>query len=447
MSSFFRPDSEQVLDVTELTRQIKIQLEGSFTQLWVQGEVSNLRIQSSGHIYFSLKDSKSQLPCVLFARDAAQQGFVIADGMMLTLFGNLSLYEPHGRYQLIAKIALQNGQGNLQLEFERLKQKLFSEGLFDKECKQALPKLPKRIAVVTSPTGAAIRDFLSILQRLSYKGEVVIFPSRVQGKKAATELAQMFERVIASDGFDLVVITRGGGSIEDLWPFNDEALARAISNCPLPTISAVGHEIDHVLTDYVADKRAETPSAAAELIASLYLEAETKLLNAKERLLEQIKFDMTNWSQHLEGLKNKMQLIDPKRKVQMLGMKLDDLENQLGQSLKTRLGECQTQLGRALHGLIKHHPRNRVALSHQSLDNFDKRLSRAVQTVAKTKLRRIAHLQKRLENSSFQATLRRGYSILKRDDGSIIDRARSGKKQDRITAHLQDGELPLKVIQ
>ena len=238
MDFLFRPKSEQVLSVTELTRQIKVQLEETFIQIWVRGEVSNLRRQSSGHVYFSLKDSESQLPCVLFARDAIQQGFDLADGMAVVLFGNLSVYEPHGRYQLIAKIVLQSGQGQLQMEFERLKRKLAAEGLFEKERKQPLPILPRRIAVITSPTGAAIRDFLRILQRRNYRGEVVIFPARVQGKEAPKELAQMFEYAAASKGFDLIVLTRGGGSIEDLWAFNDENLAFKVANCTLPVISA-----------------------------------------------------------------------------------------------------------------------------------------------------------------------------------------------------------------
>ncbi|HBR94896.1 MAG TPA: exodeoxyribonuclease VII large subunit, partial [Opitutae bacterium] len=273
LNNLLPPTAEQVLKVTALTRLIKGQLEENFSRVWVQGEISNLRKQSSGHIYFSLKDAGSQLPCALFARDTARQDFELKDGMEVQLLGDISVFEPHGRYQLIAKVAIQSGQGRLQMEFERLKRKLATEGLFDAERKQALPALPRKIAVITSPTGAAVRDFLRILRRREFAGEVVILPSKVQGQGTAQEVTNMLEYAGASQGFDLVVLTRGGGSIEDLWAFNKEQVARAVADCPIPVISAIGHEIDTVLTDYAADQRAETPSGAAELISSLYIEA------------------------------------------------------------------------------------------------------------------------------------------------------------------------------
>ena len=446
MNLLFRPDSEQVLSVTELTRQIKVQLENCFTQLWVQGEVSNLRRQSSGHIYFSLKDSGSQLPCVLFARDAIQQDFDLADGMEVMLFGNLSIYAPHGRYQLIAKIALKSGQGQLQLAFEHLKRKLAAEGLFEKKRKQPLPTVPTRIAVITSPTGAAIRDFLSILQRRHYKGEVVILPVRVQGKEAAEELTQMLEYAAASDTFDLAVLTRGGGSIEDLWAFNNETLVRSIAKCPLPVISAVGHEIDNVLTDYVADKRAETPSAAAELISSLTLDAEQQLHKMQKALLDAVQSKLSNQNRHLDKLQSRMHFITPQRQVQMLGMQLDELENRLGQSLKKRLSQGHAQLAHASQKFAECHPRNRINLEHRSLSNLEHRLRRAVLATAHSKKEHLLYLRKRLENSNLQSTLRRGYAILRDNEGNIIDSAQIGKTHDQITARLQDGELPLKVL-
>ena len=446
MDSLFRPNSEQVLNVTELTRQIKVQLEENFVQIWVRGEVSNLRRQSSGHVYFSLKDSESQLPCVLFSRDAIQQGFDLANGMEVMLFGNLSVYEPHGRYQLIAKIALQSGQGQLQLEFERLKRKLAAEGLFEEERKRQLPILPRRIAVITSPTGAAIRDFLRILQRRNYRGDIVVFPARVQGNEAPKELAKMLEYAAASDGFDLIVLTRGGGSIEDLWAFNNEALARKVADCPLPVISAVGHEIDAVLTDYVADKRAETPSAAAELISSLALETEQRFQELQSKLLDRIQYELSERNRNLNELQTKMRLMTPQKQVQMLGMRLDDLENRLSQSLKARLGQERTQLARASQRLAEHHPRNRIGLASQSLGNLKHGLRRALQVAVHSKKEHMLHLQKRLENSSLKATLRRGYAVLKDNEGTIIDSADKGLEHDRITAYLQDGELPLKVL-
>jgi exodeoxyribonuclease VII large subunit len=446
LDNLISPASEQVLKVTELTRQIKTQLEGRFTQIWVQGEVSNLRQQSSGHVYFSLKDAGSQLPCVLFARDAAQQSFQLENGMEVLLYGSLSVYAPHGRYQLITTMVIRSGQGRLQLEFERLKQKLMTEGLFDQQRKQPLPLLPMRIAVVTSPSGAAVRDFLRILRRRNYKGEVVIFPTRVQGNGAEKEIAAMLEYAGASKDFDLVVITRGGGSIEDLWAFNEEILARAVGACPLPVISAVGHEIDTVLTDYVADQRAETPSAAAELISSLAIAAEQRLQQSESKLLDWIETGISARRQSLDAVQAKMNIIAPERQVEMLGMKLDDLENQLSHFLQTRLNFEYTKLAKHSQCLAEHHPRIQINLARQALKNLDQRLTRAAKVDAQTKNEHLLHLQKRLENSSLKATLRRGYAVIKNTDGTIISSAQSGHEEDQLIAQLNDGEIALKVL-
>ena len=447
LGTLFSPDSEQVLKVTELTLQIKAKLEGHFTQLWVQGEVSNLRQQSSGHVYFSLKDAESQLPCVLFSRDAGQQGFQIEDGMEILIFGSLSVYAPHGRYQLIAKVVLQGNQGRLQMEYERLKRKLAAEGLFEKELKQPLPVFPTRIAVITSPSGAAIRDFLRILQRRNYRGKVTILPARVQGKEASKEISSMLEYVETHNEFDLVVITRGGGSIEDLWAFNEEALARRVAACKTPVISAVGHEIDTVLTDYVADQRAETPSAAAELISSIALETEQRLATAQKRLFEQINTKLSVLKEKLARLQAKMDIIAPQRQIEILGMKLDDLENKLSQSLQVRLTRESGRLAQISTKLSERHPRNRIRLAHQMLENFTHSLERAVQVTLNTKSEHLLHLQKRLDNSSLNATLQRGYAVLKDREGKIVSSAREGRHFDQLTAQLQDGELKLKVFE
>lgn len=440
------PTAEQVLNVSELTRQIKAQLETRFTQIWVQGEVSNFRRQSSGHVYFSLKDAGSQLPCVLFARDAAQQGFQLQDGMEIQLFGSLSVYAPHGRYQLIAKIIIQSGQGRLQLAFERLKQKLAAEGLFASERKRPLPALPMRIALLTSPSGAAIRDFLRILRRRHYNGQIVIFPTRVQGSAAAKEIATMLEYAGADPRFDLIVITRGGGSLEDLWAFNEEILARAVAACPLPVISAVGHEIDMVLTDYAADQRAETPSAAAELISSRIIDATQGLAQAAENLLYRIETGLAGCRQQLVELQARIHRIAPEHQIEILGMRLDDLENRLHQCLQVRLTHEQAKLAQYSQGLAEHHPRIKTSLAHQSLKHMDRRLTLAAEVAASSKHEQLLYLQKRLENSSLNATLRRGYAILKNVDGAIVGSAQNAQREDRLSAHFKDGEVALQVV-
>ena len=443
MDDLLAPAPDDVLAVTDLTRRIKRILEGEIGRVWVRGEVSNLRRQSSGHVYFSLKDDGSQLPCVLFARDAARQSFQLSDGMELVLFGELSVYAPHGRYQLIAKVAIQSGEGRLQLEFERLKRKLAAEGLFDAERKRELPTLPRRIAVITSPTGAALRDFLRILSRRGYAGEIVVFPARVQGKEAPVEIRGMLAHAAASEGFDLIVLTRGGGSIEDLWAFNDEALARAVVDCPIPVISAVGHEIDHVLTDYAADRRAETPSGAAELISSVYLDAGQRLGEATQSLCRAFESMLRSISQAQERLNARLQMIAPQRQVELRGMELDEYENRLRHSLQLQLRAHHDKAAHLDGQLQTHHPSSRIALHRQSLRHAAASLRHAFKNQKQAKDQRLRFAQQRLENSSLQSTLQRGYSILEDEKGRILDEAAKARAAQSVRARMKDGVVEL----
>lgn len=444
LDNLLTPDPSEVLQVSDLTRQIKRQLEGQFRGFWVRGEVSNLRKQASGHIYFSLKDAGAQLPCVLFARDANRQSFELSAGMELTLFGDISVYEPHGRYQLIVKIAIQSGEGRLQLEFERLKRKLNSEGLFATERKSPLPTLPQRIAVITSPTGAAIRDFLRILQRRNYCGEVIVLPARVQGKEAPAELRHMLKYAIASQpNFDLIVLTRGGGSIEDLWAFNDEALARAIADCPIPVLSAVGHEIDHVLSDYVADERAETPSGAAERISSLYLASRQQLDSARKQLHQFTHYCLDQANRQLDQLQGRMHILAPERQVQLRSMQLDDLEHQLTTTLNKRIATEKERLSARANQLTQVHPSTRIQLAQQELDASKHRLDQGLHASLRHQTEHLEHLAKRLENSGLQATLKRGYSILSAQDGRIIDSSKKIPQNEPLSAKFHDGKATL----
>ena len=264
---------ERVASVGEFTRRIKVLLETGIRPGWVRGEVSNLRQQASGHVYFSLKDSEAQLSAVMFRGDAARQSLKLRDGQQVLVYGEINVYEVRGSYQLIVRVVVEDGVGRLQQEFEALKQKLADEGLFDPAKKKPLPEMPATVGFITSPTGAAVQDFLRILIRRGWRGRVVILPAKVQGEGAADEIAAMLQQAEVLGIFDLLVIGRGGGSLEDLWAFNEEPLVRAVAACTVPVISAVGHEIDFTLSDFVADVRAETPSAAAELISSHFVEA------------------------------------------------------------------------------------------------------------------------------------------------------------------------------
>ncbi|MGE9291163.1 MAG: exodeoxyribonuclease VII large subunit, partial [Puniceicoccales bacterium] len=260
---------ESALGVTELTRSLKTLIEDRYPAVWVRGEISNLRKQASGHCYFSLKDAGSQISAVLFRGNALRSECQPEDGRQVLAFGELSVYEPRGTYQIIARELIEDGIGKLQREFERLKKMMRAEGLFDDSRKKALPALPLKVGVITSPSGAAIRDMISVFQRMDWPGNLRIFPSAVQGAAAIPALVRQIERAGSMEELDLLVLARGGGSLEDLWCFNDEKVARALADCPVPTISAIGHETDVVLTDFIADLRKETPTGAAEWVSSV----------------------------------------------------------------------------------------------------------------------------------------------------------------------------------
>ena len=447
LDDLIRPPADHLLSVTGLTRQIQTLLKGSFRQIWVQGEISSLQKQSSGHIYFSLKDATSRLPCVLFARTAANQSFELRDGMEVQLLGDLSVYEPHGRYQLIVRIAIESGIGQRQVEFEQLKHKLAAEGLFDRERKKELPLLPSRIAVITSSTGAAIRDFLQILKRRNYCGDVVIFPSLVQGKGAASEIEAMLKKAAEfTPAFDLAVITRGGGSIEDLWSFNEESLARAVAACPIPVISAVGHEIDNVLTDYAASTRAETPSGAAELISSLYLYTTERFKTARKNLFLSGKSGMTGKQHFFHHLSARMQVITSARQLEHCSIRLDDLKNRLCYSLKEKLANRRNRIDHYVAARLKeHHPKVRFRLAEKTIAITNERFQYNVTQFIKQHAFHLEQLDKRLESNHLKATIKRGYAILKKTDGTILTSAKATLKNKTITAQFHDGEIDLKI--
>src|SRR6266403_1471667 len=288
----------QVLSVTELTHRVKDLLEERFPSVWVEGEISNVRSPSSGHIYFTLKDSGAQLAVVLFRGVAVKVGFKLKDGLQVIAFGDISVYEKSGQYQLVARRLLPKGLGALQLAFEELKQRLAKEGLFDSARKKPIPALPQRIGLVTSPTGAAIRDFLNIIGRRFPNVHIIIHPVRVQGEGAAQEIADAIDEFNALHAsrrlpLDVLIVTRGGGSLEDLWAFNEEVVARALARSNIPTISAVGHEIDFTIADFVADLRAPTPSAAAELVVKSKDEYCALMREYEKRLIKDLRLRLS----------------------------------------------------------------------------------------------------------------------------------------------------------
>ena len=276
--------SSDIWTVGQLTKKIKYLLENQFQPFWIKGEISNLRVQPSGHRYFIIKDSISQIKAVYFKGDFNGSNYVPSDGDECIAYGNLTVYEPRGDYQFRVKYLMQEGTGLLKHKFDKLKEKFLAEGLFDKDRKKTLPNLPKRIAVVTSIKGAAVQDFLSILKKRNWSGEITIFPSLVQGLNAPDDIIKSIKKIEELKQHDLIIVTRGGGSTEDLWSFNDELLVRTLADCKIPTISAVGHQTDFVLTDFVADYRAETPSAAAEWITTKFISLKEDIQNFQAKI-------------------------------------------------------------------------------------------------------------------------------------------------------------------
>lgn len=335
-----------ILTVSQLTSMVKGILEENFALVWVEGEVSNLRTPSSGHIYFTLKDENSQIRVVMFRGQGRFLKFRIEDGLHLIIRGSLTVYEARGEYQILADYMEPAGIGALQLAYEQLKEKLAKEGLFDQARKRPIPAVPKKVGIITSPTGAAIRDMLHILDRRFANLHVLISPVRVQGAEAPPEIIQAIRDLNTIKDLDAIIVGRGGGSIEDLWAFNDEGVARAIYDSKVPVISAVGHETDFTIADFVADLRAPTPSAAAELVVQNKADLEERLEGLYKRLCHAMKGRMNLLSTHLRMLEGRMRT--PLDMVRQMSQRLDDLTIRLNISMKQTLEFSKRKLEREM---------------------------------------------------------------------------------------------------
>lgn len=412
-----------VISVGEFTRRVKRLLEDGMPAGWVRGEVSNLKTQGSGHVYFSLKDAGATLSAVLFRGDAARQSVVLRDGLQVVVFGQLSVYEPRGQYQLVVRAVVEDGVGRLQREFEALKRRLAEEGLFAPERKRALPEMPRTIGFVTSPTGAAVQDFIQILRRRSWRGRLVILPAKVQGEGAAAEMAAMLRAAEALGMFDLLVIGRGGGSLEDLWAFNEEPLVRAVAACTVPIISAVGHEIDITLCDFAADLRAETPSAAAELISSRFIACVERVTRAAERLGREVEAGAEAARRRLEHAGSRLRLLTPAALVERGYLRVDDQRNRLEAALHRSVRERRHALTQRAAAFARVSPEMRIRLESQ----------------------RLLGLWKRLEAASPASVLNRGFVILRDGAGQPVLRRRALAAGARVSAEFADGRASLTV--
>ena len=418
-TSLTSEDAGRIRSVTEFTREVKELLEGGLRPGWVRGEVSNLRAQASGHVYFSLKDAGAQLSCVLFRGDAARQTVPLKDGLQLLVYGEISVYEARGQYQLIVRAVIDHGTGRLQQELDKLKQKLAAEGLFDAGRKQPLPRLPRCVGFITSPTGAAVQDFIRILARRGWTGRLVVLPAKVQGEGAAAEIVAMLRTAETLGIFDLLVVGRGGGSIEDLWAFNEELLVRAVAACGVPVISAVGHEIDYTLCDFAADVRAETPSGAAELISSNYLDCTERFARAGESIAGAVDSAVARAEEKLDHARSRLRLLSPAAALEQNALRLDDLGNRLGAALRASVQLHREALGTTRARLANASPEKRVQLESH----------------------RLLSLWKRLESASPASVLKRGYAIVRDADGRPVSRAKGLTPGCPLVTEFHDGTV------
>ena len=432
---FSPAETRKVLSVSELTQTVRALLEKQISTLWVSGEITNLRAQSSGHIYFTLKDVGAQLNCVLFSREKISQRALLADGQKVLLQGDLTVYEARGQYQLIVRAVELQGVGALQVAFEKLKQKLTAEGLFAPERKRPLPRYPRRIGLVTSPTGAAIRDVLHVIQRRNPGLEIILAPARVQGSGAAEEIAEAirrlneFSRDQGTDAqldthLDLILVTRGGGSLEDLWAFNEEVVARAIFESTVPIVSAVGHEIDFTIADFVADVRAATPSAAAEIITEHYVASREFISEASSRLRRATRRGLDSAAENFDNLAARLARLHPRRRLDESLQRLDDLQFGLLRNLKSAV---------RARGLV--------------LDNVAGRFLRAKPSLRlKQRREALRQLERRLNSLGPEQVLARGYSItLDASTGKVLRDAGRVKPGQKLKTRLHRGEITSRV--
>jgi len=459
--------ARDVYSVSRLNREVRVLLERGLGVLWVEGELSNFSQPASGHWYFSLKDRDAQLRCAMYRVKNSLVGFTPRAGMQVLVRGRISLYELRGEFQLIIEHLEEAGVGALRREFERLKSRLAAEGLFALERKRALPRFPRRIGVITSPAGAALRDILKILARRYPPAGVLIYPSAVQGAAAVPTLVGALATASARAECDVLLLARGGGSLEDLWAFNDERVARAIHACALPVVSGVGHEIDFTIADFVADARAPTPSAAAEMVVPDRHACLEALARTAQRMQAGMRRELRAVRARLETVGRRLGREHPGTRLQQQMQRLDDLSQRLGGSTRGTLHREGQRLAELRARLQQHSPRHALGGWGARNQSLQLRLARAMNEHRRRAAARAAQLQEHLERAASErllrseqrlalaqraldavsplATVRRGFAIVKRSDGTVLTDAATVAIGEEIEASLARGSLTARV--
>jgi exodeoxyribonuclease VII large subunit len=429
-----------IFSVSRLNREVRQLLESGFPRLWVEGEISNLARPASGHLYFTLKDASAQVSCALFRNQVKRLGFTPQNGTQVLVQAAVSLYEPRGNYQLIVSQMEAAGDGALLRAFEQLKNRLHKEGLFDEAHKRPLPGLPRCIGVITSPTGAAVRDVLTVLRRRFPGIPVIVYPAQVQGEGAAQQIVAALQTAQQRNECDVLLLTRGGGSLEDLWPFNEEIVARAVHASALPIVSAVGHEIDFVITDFVADQRAATPSAAAELLSPDQNEIIARLRLFESRAATRVRQHIQRCTDKLNWLIKRMQQSHPDRQLQQQAQRLDDLQLRLSKAREYGFSQHRARLEALLGRLRQQSPENLLQRLGAQLAQLAQRLKYCINIQITSPREKLSILSRALDALSPLATLQRGYSItLNPLDGTVVRDAQQVHIGDSIETRLGKG--------
>ncbi|ETJ47539.1 exodeoxyribonuclease VII large subunit [Pseudoalteromonas agarivorans] len=442
----FSKPSQTVYTVSRLNREIRTVLEQGFASLILTGEISNFITPASGHWYFSLKDEKAQIKAAMWRGNNRSQSYRPENGAQVTVRARVSLYEPRGDYQLIVEHMEPAGEGQLKQEFDALKMRLAAEGLFSSAYKKPLPQNINRVGVITSATGAAIKDILTVLKRRAPQLEVIIYPAMVQGKEAHVHLINQIQLANARNEVDVLIVGRGGGSLEDLWCFNHEQLARAIYQSELPIVSAVGHEIDTTISDYVADVRAATPSAAAELVSPNTQELHGKVIELINRLNNAFKHDMADKRALATQLQHRLNLCHPRNQLNQKAQRLDELTIALQQGMRNRLYQQERTLNNLTPRLMRQSPDKKLSQASHQLMQIQTRLEQAMQHKLQHAQNSLALQASRLDSVSPLNVLARGYSITKTPQGKVVKSVDHIKTGDVLITELADGAIKSSVL-
>ena len=439
-------EERQIYSVYQLNREVKQLLQQNFPLLWIEGELSNVARPASGHIYFSLKDAQAQVRCAMFRNSNRGLAFQPENGMQVLVRARVGVYEPRGEYQLTVEHMEEAGVGALQRKYEALKLKLKQEGLFDTDTKQSLPEYPKAVSIVTSATGAAIRDILSVLRRRYPLLSIQIYAVPVQGEDSASAIVEALATINQRKQSDVVIISRGGGSIEDLWSFNEESVARAIYASKIPVVAGVGHEVDFTITDFVADVRAATPSAAAELITPHQNELLETFEQFESTLLYLLRDKVSNLQQAIDWLTQRLAFLHPKQNVLRKQEYLLELQRRAQSAIKLNITERYNQLNKLSLRFESQSPRTRVREAKIKLMDLNKQMNRSIQSKLDHNQQILHTLTRTLEAVSPLATMNRGYAIASNPStGQILNDSAQIDKGDKVSIQLAHGSLSAKV--